>query len=77
MILRVGYGFRWIVSRLEGQVKGGERKAQKGARLAGIWLVKPSIVGIATTGSMGGPRGESVGGIPAATMAKYQGNRER
>ena len=47
------------------------------ARGSGILLLKPSIVGIPTTGSMGGPTGDTVGGIPVATMASYQGNRER
>ena len=60
-----------------GSTPGSPFVIVEGARGSGILLLKPSIVGIPTTGSMGGRMEDTVGGIPMATMANYQGNRER
>jgi len=60
-----------------GSTPGSPFVIVEGARGSGILLLKPSIVGIPTTGSMGGPTGDTVGGIPVATMANYQGSQER
>ena len=46
---------------MKGEVKGGKESQKRGARGSGIWLLKPSIVGIPTTGSMWEPMGDTVG----------------
>jgi hypothetical protein len=64
-----------MLSKLKGKVKGGKGKPEKGARGSGIWLLKPSVVGIPTTGSIDETYGRYCGSIPVATMGNYKGAR--
>jgi hypothetical protein len=55
------YDFKGIINKMGEKVKG-KGKPKKGARGSEFWLLKPSIVGIPTAGSMGGTYGGYRGG---------------